>query len=203
VIKALLRKLLSPVLRYRGDAPGLYLSFDDGPHPVVTPQVLDALERGGVKATFFMIGQEMERHPALVAEVRERGHAIALHGFTHRHCSDMSWREQLDDLRRMRAVAARFGVRLRSYRPAYGELSVLRIAWCLLNRVKIVMWSFETRDSFVQQASELEARVTPQALTDGDILLFHDDTPVTAQALPRLLDNARAAGLRFGVLETV
>ena len=184
MIKALLRKLLSPVLRYRGDAPGLYLSFDDGPHPVVTPQVLDALERGGVKATFFMIGQEMERHPALVAEVRERGHAIALHG-------------------RMRAVAARFGVRLRSYRPAYGELSVLRIAWCLLNRVKIVMWSFETRDSFVQQASELEARVTPQALTDGDILLFHDDTPVTAQALPRLLDNARAAGLRFGVLETV
>jgi peptidoglycan/xylan/chitin deacetylase (PgdA/CDA1 family) len=80
---------------------------------------------------------------------------------------------------------------------------VLRIGWCLLNRVKIVMWSFETRDSFIQQASELEARVTPQALTDGDILLFHDDTPVTAQALPRLLDNARAAGLRFGVLETV
>jgi len=203
MIKALLRKLLSPVLRYRGAAPGLYLSFDDGPHPVVTPQVLQALDDGGVKATFFMIGQEMERHPKLVDEVRARGHAIALHGFTHRHCTDMSWREQLDDLRRMRDVARRFGVRLRSYRPAYGELSMLRILWCLLNGVTIVMWSFESRDSFVQQPAELVARVTPQALSGGDILLFHDDTPVTAQALPRLLNNAHAAGLRFGVLETV
>ncbi|MEO8152859.1 MAG: polysaccharide deacetylase family protein [Rhizobacter sp.] len=200
--KTLLRWLLRPVLRYRGDPGQMYLTFDDGPHPEVTPRILDTLDQCGVKATFFMIGQEMERYPAIVEQVLDRGHAVALHGFTHRHGPDMSWREQLDDLRRMRAVAQRFGVVLRSYRPAYGDLSVLRIVWCALHRVRIVMWSFESRDSFVKSETELADRVTPQALSAGDILLFHDDTPVTAQALPGLLQRAQGAGLRFGTLES-
>ncbi len=200
-IRRLLRWLLSPLLCYRGATECMYLTFDDGPHAEVTPRVLDVLDQRRVKATFFMIGQEMERHPELVAQVRDRGHAVAMHGFAHRHCADMSWREQLDDLRRMRAVAQRFAVPLRSYRPAYGELSLLRIVWCALHRVRIVMWSFESRDSFVANSSELEARVLPQALAPGDIMLFHDDTPSTAQALPRLLERLQSAGLRFGLLE--
>ena len=197
----LARWLLSPVLRYRGAADRLYLTFDDGPHPEVTPCILDTLDRCGVKATFFMIGQEMERFPLLVEQVRDRGHAVALHGFHHRHGHDMSWRDQLEDLRRMRAVARRFDVPLRSYRPAYGELSALRIMWCVWHRVRIVMWSFESRDSFMANEAELAARVTPQALSAGDILLFHDDTHITAQALANLLQLVLGAGMRFGTLD--
>jgi peptidoglycan-N-acetylglucosamine deacetylase len=201
MIRKLARFLLSPVLCYRGASDSLYLTFDDGPHPEVTPRILDTLGRCKVKATFFMIGQEMERHPSVVEQVRACGHSVALHGYAHRHGNDMSWREQLLDLRRMRAVAQRFGVPLRSYRPAYGELSLLRLAWCAWHGVRIVMWSFESRDSFVKSEAELAARVTPQALTAGDIVLFHDDTPVTAQALDGLLERALGAGMRFGTLE--
>jgi peptidoglycan-N-acetylglucosamine deacetylase len=196
-LKSLARALLRPWVRHEGPPEGVWLTFDDGPDPATTPRVLDALDAAGVQATFFMIGREMERHPTLVEAVRRRGHGVALHGFDHRHAADLSWREQWADLQRMRAVAARFGVRLRWYRPPYGELTVLRLLWCMAHGVRIVMWSFESRDSFVPDAAALVARVVPQALRAGDIALFHDDTPLTADALPAILAGARAAGLAF------
>lgn len=199
IAKRSLRWLLQPLVMQRAPGNTVWLTFDDGPHPQGTPQVLDALDAAGVRATFFMIGREMELHPQLVEAVRARGHGIALHGFEHKHAADLSWSQQLADLRCMRAVAARFGVRLAAYRPAYGELTPLRLAWCALHRVRIVMWSYESRDSFVKDAAELAERVSPQSLSGGDIALFHDDTPATAQALPTILANARAAGVRFAI----
>jgi peptidoglycan-N-acetylglucosamine deacetylase len=199
-MKCLAKWLLRPVLRYRGPSGVVYLTFDDGPNPEWTPRVLHALDHYGVKATFFMVGEKMALFPSIVGQVKERGHAVALHGFTHRHCSDMSWREQLLDLHLMTDVAEHFDVPMRGYRPAYGELSLPRVLWCVWRRVLIIKWSFESLDSFFTLASELEERVIPQALRDGDILLFHDDLAITAQALPTLLARAQGAGLRFGTL---
>jgi peptidoglycan/xylan/chitin deacetylase (PgdA/CDA1 family) len=196
-VKSLAKALLRPWVLHTGPRDGVWLTFDDGPHPVTTLQVLDALDHAGVRATFFMIGSEMERHPSIVESVRSRGHGVALHGFDHRHAADLSWREQWADLERMRAVARRFGVQLRWYRPPYGELTALRLFWCALRGVRIVMWSFESRDSFLPDAAALVARAVPSALRSGDIALFHDDTPITAEALPDILTGASAAGLVF------
>jgi peptidoglycan/xylan/chitin deacetylase (PgdA/CDA1 family) len=196
-IKTLLHGALHPLVTWRTRAPGVWLTFDDGPHPRLTPLVLAALERARVRATFFLLGREMESQAPLVAAIREAGHEAALHGYEHRHARELGVGGQLEDLRRMRDAAARLGLPLRHYRPAYGELTPARLLWCLRHRVRIVMWSFESRDSFAADASAVAARATPSALAPGTIALFHDDTPATAEALPLILERALATGVRF------
>lgn len=191
------RGMLSPLVLSVAPPEGVWLTFDDGPDPATTPGVLQALGQARVRATFFMIGLQMERHPTLVEAVRAQGHTMALHGFEHHPVAELSWRAQWRDLERMRAVAERFGVPLRWYRPSYGELSMPRLVWCALHSVRIVMWSFESRDSFVCDAAALIAYVMSQTLRNGDIALFHDDTPLTVEALPAILAHARSAGLTF------
>ena len=198
-IKSLARWLLKPLVLHRGPRHGIWLTFDDGPHPLNTPRILAALGSAGVRATFFMIGAEMDRFPQVVEAVRSGGHTLAMHGFHHRHAHELSPREQWQDLQRMRAIALRFGVPLRWYRPAYGEVTWVRLVWCLLYRVRIMMWSFESRDSFLANAGELIDRLAPGALCEGDIALFHDDTPLTAEAMPVILQRIQSAGLSFSL----
>lgn len=205
-MKSLIRRsaaaLLSPWIRR--DAPqagAAWLTFDDGPHPQQTPRILAALAESGVSATFFMVGDEMRRYPALVAAVREAGHEIALHGQSHRHAPDLGWRGQWRDLQAMRRTALALGVPVRRYRPAYGELTMVRALWCLLHGVRIVMWNYESRDSFVTSAEELLLAVQSRPLRAGDVALFHDDTPATAEALPRLIAHFHASGLALRVPE--
>ncbi|MBV9802301.1 MAG: polysaccharide deacetylase family protein, partial [Solirubrobacterales bacterium] len=79
---------------------GVALTFDDGPHPEGTPAVLAVLEEAGIQATFFLVGEQVERRPALAAEIAERGHLVALHGYRHRPQPVLSRRAVQDDLAR-------------------------------------------------------------------------------------------------------
>lgn len=199
-IKALVWRLLSPWVRQQGpDLDALWLTFDDGPHPINTPRILEALAQAGARATFFMVGTEMAAHPALVRAVQAAGHEVALHGHEHRHAADLGWRGQWRDLRAMRRQALSLGLAVRSYRPAYGELTLVRLAWCMLHGVRIVMWNLESRDSFVPDADALVRRLQEHPPRGGDIALFHDDTNLTADALPRLLAMFRERGLALRV----
>lgn len=198
--KRLAKFLLSPWIRSRGPRGCVYLTFDDGPDATHTRAVLDALRRYHVKATFFMVGEEMERRPDIVAEVRAQGHVIGFHSYSHRHLSDHSGTEALDDLRQTAAVAQRFGLEFKLYRPPYGELSWRRVLWCAWHGVRIVMWSLDSRDSFVATAGELTQQLAPGRVRDGDIVLLHDDTAVTVTALPGVIEGLQHEGLRFGVL---
>jgi peptidoglycan-N-acetylglucosamine deacetylase len=199
-IKRIGKLLLLPVVRERGPGVGAYLTFDDGPHVDHTRPILAALDQAGVKATFFMIGEEMERYPELVTEVKSRGHAIGLHSYAHRHPGQLRMSELMADLRRAADVASRFGIPFHFYRPPYGELSIFQILWCAWHRVRIVLWSQESRDSFAGSADEVIVAVEAMRVKDGDILLFHDDTPVTVAALPAVLQRLIGAGVRFAVL---
>ena len=164
-------------------------------------RILTALGASGARATFFMVGTEMAAHPGVVQAVRAAGHEVALHGHEHRHAADLGWRGQWRDLQAMRRQALALGLPVRSYRPAYGELTPVRLVWCMLHRVRIVMWSLESRDSFVGDADALVAHLRHHPPRGGDIALFHDDTPLTAEALPRLLAMFRGAGLSLRVPE--
>lgn len=198
--KRVAKYLLSPWIRSRGPRACIYLTFDDGPDAMHTRAILDVLRRYGVKATFFMIGEEMERHPDIVAEVRAQGHVIGFHSYRHRHLSEHAGTELLDDLRQTAAVAQRFGLGFKLYRPPYGELSLRRLLWCALRGVRIVMWSLESRDSFVATAGELTQQLAPGRVRGGDIILLHDDTAVTVTALPAVIEGLQREGFRFGAL---
>lgn len=195
--RSLLKTLLWPLIRWRGAGPHVYLTFDDGPSTVGTQPILNALDAAGVKATFFLSGSEIVKHPALARAVRERGHCIASHGYEHRHAADMSWREQILDLRRMRDLSAEYDLGITCYRPPYGELSIARILWCAMTGTRIIMWSLDSGDSREGAAQNLARLATAQAVVRGDILLFHDDSAVTAELLPGILERLKLGGSMF------
>lgn len=201
-MKKLARRLIAPLLTERGPRGRIYLTFDDGPHPEGTPRILDALDAHGVKATFFMVGAAIEQHAGLARDVAARGHSLGYHSYDHVHAVNQTLPNALHDLRNMRVLEGKMHLtgRIALYRPPYGELTVSRLLWCLAHRVKIVMWSLDSLDWKSASSEEVAARVAPQLVCDGDVILFHDDALATPAALPRIIERLKAAGFVFGTL---
>lgn len=187
--------LLSRVALTRGPRNALYLTFDDGPDPRFTRAILDVLDRFGIKATFFMIGKAMAAHADIAAEVARRGHVIGAHSYAHRNLRNMSRAEIDADIAQLDTLG-----RMRLYRPPYGGLSLTGVRALRAAGKRIVMWSRESRDSFATTSAEVVANLAPARMQPGDIILMHDDTELTLQALPTVLQNLTAAGFRFASL---
>jgi peptidoglycan/xylan/chitin deacetylase (PgdA/CDA1 family) len=181
------------------------LSFDDGPDPDGTPQVLDALDQEGIKATFFLVGEQLMAHPRLGGEVVRRGHEVALHGFGHVRHPDLSPREARDDLARgLGAVEAATGRRPRFHRPPYGEFSEHSYAACSDLGLEPVLWSAWGMDWETISAERI-AELVARDLDDGAVALLHDSARYghrpsvepTVAAIPLVAGAARDRGLRL------
>jgi peptidoglycan-N-acetylglucosamine deacetylase len=188
----------------RIDRPGAAaITFDDGPHPEGTPAVLEQLARAGARATFFMVGEQVDRNPSLAAEVAAAGHAIASHGYLHHNQLRRTRRELEDDLSRADAVIAEAtGHRPLLYRPPYGIFSWygIDLAW---RGWTPLLWSRWGRDWAARATPESIAAKVTQHLEAGDVLLLHDADHYsaegshvkTAAALPRVLEQIELRGL--------
>jgi peptidoglycan/xylan/chitin deacetylase (PgdA/CDA1 family) len=171
------------------------LTFDDGPHPEGTLAVLEAL--GPRKAVFFMVGEQIERYPAVARQVADAGHEIALHGYRHRNQMRVTPRWLADDLARGNAaIADATGVEPRLYRPPYGIFTLPGLA-IARRRFEPLMWSKWGRDWRAGTTPEEIARLATRSLTPGDVILLHDadwysapdSHQRTAQALPLILER--------------
>ncbi|MEU0005154.1 polysaccharide deacetylase family protein [Streptomyces sp. NPDC006314] len=203
------RLLLFPGLSGAGHREHVALTFDDGPDPESTPHFLDALDGLGVRATFFVLGEHVVRHPALARETVRRGHELAVHGWTH----DRPWRPAFarDAEEISRAVHAVHGVtghRPRWYRPPYGILTTGR--WSAARRagLRTVLWSAWGKD---WRADATPASVWARVAADlrgGGTVLLHDSDRYSAPgcghsalgALPAIVEGCRDAGLTVGPL---
>jgi len=181
------------------------LTFDDGPHPRGTPAVLEALARAGATATFFLVGEQVARAPALAREIVAAGHGVALHGQRH-HCQLwLTPRTLDDDLERVAAtVHDATGQAPQLYRPPYGVFSAAGLVLVRRRGWRSLLWSRWGRDWAARATpGSIAARAT-RGLAAGDVVLLHDaDTyssegswQRTAAALPAVLDAVHAAGLR-------
>jgi peptidoglycan-N-acetylglucosamine deacetylase len=188
---------LRRVLRIRdrvADPGAVGLTFDDGPHPQATPAVLEAL--GENHATFFLIGEQVERHPGVAAEIAAAGHETALHAFTHRNLLRLKPREAREDLLRgAAAVEDATGRKVRFFRPPYGYLSAAAFSLARSQGWETVLWK--------RIGWDWTASATPGSIVDrltrglrgGEILVLHDSdaysTPgswrQTVAAVPLLL----------------
>lgn len=175
----------------------VYLTFDDGPIPEVTPWVLDRLDEYGIKATFFMVGQNVQRHPELLEEVRRRGHVVGNHTMRHLNGTDVTTRTYLHDARNA-AQLLQTGL----FRPPHGWLRP-RQARALARRARIVMYDLVTRDySKRLDWQRVFANVRKYA-RPGSIIVFHDSLkswPRLQEALPRSLEWLKKEGYSFGTL---
>jgi len=199
---------LGIVLRQEG-LDGVALTFDDGPHPQGTPAVLETLREHGAEATFFLAGEQVERRPALAAEIVAAGHRVELHCHRHRNQLRLTPRMLLEDADRGRAaIEEASGEAVGDYRPPYGIFSAAGLRAVRSRGWRPVLWSRWGRD-WTRRATPdsiaLEAAVGARA---GDVLLLHDadfySAPGswvrTAAALPIVLESLEARGLRSRLL---
>lgn len=166
------------------------LTFDDGPHPAHTPRILELLGRSRVRATFFLQGELCERHPDLVRRVIAEGHRVGSHGWDHRSARRLDAAEALLQATRCHELLCQLaGQPLpRLHRPPYGEMTLGALIRLAREGFRLVFWSYDSRDSFVTDAASLQERFETQPPKPGDIILLHEDYPLTVSALPSLLE---------------
>ncbi|MBI2392724.1 MAG: polysaccharide deacetylase family protein [Deltaproteobacteria bacterium] len=180
------------VRRGPADRPSIALTFDDGPLDEIDAY-LDALDRLAVRATFFLVGEECARRPSKVTEIVARGHEVAGHGFTHRPFPELSFGELRDELARTSALLPP-SERARSLvRPPRGAVSPRSLSACALLGYTTVLFSLDSDDCRTRSVDEVVAKVGRARA--GDIVLLHEGQGWTLEALPRVVADARAAGL--------
>ena len=180
--------LLSPFLIRTGAKEHVYITFDDGPHPENTIKVLNTLSENQCKATFFMVGQEMDRYPEVVEKIIQEGHGIGYHSYDHRSLKKLSLSETIHDFKLSRVLEKKLNFKFKFYRPPYGDLSISGFILSIFHGQKIIMWSKDSRDSY-DSAEQILKNVAVDNLIDGEILLFHDDYTVTSELLETILKN--------------
>jgi peptidoglycan/xylan/chitin deacetylase (PgdA/CDA1 family) len=181
------------------------VTFDDGPHPEGTPAVLEALERAGARATFFLVGEQVDRYPELAAELAAAGHGIAVHGYRHRNQLRLTpGMVRSDTERGLATVTEATGRQPTLYRPAYGIFSAGGLEVVRGTGLEPLLWSRWGRDWARSASAESVAGLVTRDLCPGDVLLLHDadhysargSWQTTAAALPRVLEEIARRGLR-------
>lgn len=181
-----------------GKKPGtVYITFDDGPIPEATPWILDVLDSFGVKATFFMVGQNIERFPHIKEDVERRGHRIGNHTLHHLKGPGIDTESYLRDAEECRKLT---GSDL--FRPPHGLITPAQLRE-IRKVYKVVMFDLVTRDySKRVDADEVVGNVKKYA-RDGSIIVFHDSLKSIHKlktALPESLAWLREQGYEFGLL---
>lgn len=191
------------------DAPGhAVLTFDDGPDAEATPAVLDALDAAGARATFFLLGSQVETAPALAREIAGRGHEIALHGYAHVRHDRISAADSQEDIRRgLDTLEDVVGIRARLYRPPYGKMSPAAADSCRELGLTVVYWSAWGLDWEDVDATRI-AQVVSTQMGDRSIILLHDSARFarrpsaapTAAAIGAIARHARVSQLNLVAL---
>ena len=172
----------------------VYLTFDDGPIPEVTPWVLDTLDRYGVRATFFMVGDNVRRHPELYAEVRRRGHNVGNHTMHHLQGMKVRSVRYLRDISEADAL-----IDSPLFRPPHGLLR-WKQAKAIKQHYNIVMYDLVTRDYSRKLNGEQVLRNVKRYARDGSLIVFHDSLKALDNlryALPRAIEWLQQEGYRF------
>jgi peptidoglycan/xylan/chitin deacetylase (PgdA/CDA1 family) len=204
-----LRRRWLPALAGAGDPRHVALTFDDGPHPEATPALLRLLDIVGVRATFFVVGRDLEEHPELGRELAAAGHEVGVHGYDHRLLPGRTPVATLTDLSRATAaVTAITGTVPRWWRPPYGVASTTALVAAHRLGLIPVLWTCWGRDWTSIATPDRIHRSVARRLAGGGTILLHDSdhyaTPrsweATLAALPGILGLCQARGLAVGPL---
>lgn len=193
-------------LLYGGNVhlPEIALTFDDGPGPSYTPQVLDILQQYGVKATFFCLGHRVAAYPDIVKQVYEAGHMIGNHTWAHPDLALLSASDILSQLKHTSdAIQGVIGMRPKFFRPPYGTLTRQVLAQAYDLGFVIIMWSLDTHDWESSNFDFITRRVLNR-VRDGTIMLMHDgviDCSQTVAALPIIIEKLQARGFQFVTIQ--
>jgi peptidoglycan/xylan/chitin deacetylase (PgdA/CDA1 family) len=175
----------------------IYLTFDDGPVPEVTPLVLDILDKYKVKATFFCVGENVKKYPEVYADVLHRGHKTGNHTYNHLKGFSVSSQEYIENVQE----ASEY-IYSRLFRPPYGRITY-RQRKLLRPMYEIIMWDLITHDYNRNISVETIFRNVKRYSRNGSIIVFHDSIKAKENVLavlPLAIEYLKTEGYSFGVL---
>ena len=175
----------------------VFLTFDDGPTNLVTDQVLTILEKEGAKATFFCVGSQIEKNPALYRKIIDKGHAIGNHTFNHLNGWKTNRYDYFNNIDRCQKLTSSS-----LFRPPYGKISSAQIKK-LKKQYKIIMWDVAGGDFLSDISSEKIVKNVVDNTSSGSIIVLHDNIKFgdkMLKALPKLINQLKDKGF---VLERI
>ena len=175
----------------------LALTFDDGPEPILTARLLSTLKSLGIKATFFVIGEKVDKHPDLVRQMVADGHEVENHSYYHLRMARIpkemvTWEIQQG----AKAIERAIGKRPLFMRPPGGEFSAQVAAACAQQQSILALWSQDPAD-YEQPAHSVITQRLLQSTRNGGIILLHEKVQSTMLALPAFAATARKRGYEF------
>jgi peptidoglycan-N-acetylglucosamine deacetylase len=175
----------------------VYLTFDDGPIPEITPWVLDLLDKYGIKATFFLVGDNVRKHPGEFKMILERGHRVGNHTFNHIRGFEYSRKNYLDNTEKANEL-----IKSDLFRPPHGHMRAYQY-YALRKNYKIVMWDLVTRDYSNKLNGGQVFEKVKHYVRNGSIITFHDSLKSEQNmkyALPRSIEWLLEQGYQFKLL---
>ena len=171
---------------------GVYLTFDDGPSLDGTPLILNILEKFGIKATFFVLGQQVQKYPEVIDRIVSSGHQLAFHGRFHDHPWETSPLKLWKNVYKTDFPVNSF------FRPTFGKYDIFTLIHLKMNRVYSVFWNVDPKDYTVDLTPEAIAARLLEEVKPGSVVLLHDNrinenlsnVAVTAKALEIFLNHA-------------
>ena len=179
------------------DGDAVYLTFDDGPSPEYTPQILDVLARHGARATFFVVGSLAQAHPDIIGRIAAEGHTIANHTWKHEDLAGLSRAAFDETISRTQAVLGDLAAPC--LRPPYGSIGASTREWASEHGLSLLTWDASPQDWLGPPAEEIADYIVQWA-RPGVVLLMHDgggDRSTTVQGLDMALERLADRGLRY------
>jgi peptidoglycan-N-acetylglucosamine deacetylase len=178
----------------------VFLTFDDGPHPRYTAQILNILQAYGAKATFFELGEDVARHPELTRRAHLLGHSVQNHTWSHPDLRKLSFASFKDQVQMTdQYIQAQTGYTPRCLRPPYGAVNSLVSKRSASLGKDVLLWEIDSRDWTRPGTAVIVSRVLAK-LSNGSVILLHDgggDRSQTVAALPTILKTLKARGYAF------
>jgi len=182
----------------RVDGPYIAMTFDDGPHATLTPKLLDLLALKKIKATFFVLGENAQRHPEILRRAVAEGHEIGNHSWSHPNLAKLSNEALHSQLQRTDDVIMQaIGSHPKIMRPPYGELTPKQRQWVNSEfGYKVILWDVDPLD-WKEPGPSIVAQRIIQETKPGSIMLSHDIHAQTITAMPETFDALLAKGFKF------
>jgi len=181
------------------DKNAIYLTFDDGPHPDITPWILDFLKEKKLVATFFCVGENVVRYPEIYQRIIDEGHAVGNHTMKHLNALKVKPKDYLQSIEEAQKV-----IQSKLFRPPYGRLSPT-LAKKIRHKYTIVMWSWLSYDFDQSIAIEKILEKAKKQIKGGDILVLHDNPKITEKQkilLPALIELLSEKKFAYKILKT-
>lgn len=187
------------------------LTFDDGPDPVYTSEILDILKEKDVKATFFLLGNKMKQNPRLTERIFEEGHCLANHTYSHIDLKEKPLKEILSEIQQTEQIIAGVcGESKKLFRPPWGHITSSEKGALTKSGYKIVLWDINSRDYRPGISVNDIVDNIMKNLGDNRIILFHDadyegkaSRKNTARALPIIIDFLKVLGYKFVTVDEI